>query len=155
MNCELMLTYDTPRSSANRKKESDGSKNASHDMGYLYDACDQISDFCHQQLLRKMWRKISWTDGRTDRRKTVYPPPPSGSRGIIKIYSEMHQESMKVTVMSRWLLYKGDHYDRFDCTYTIVLNIPHIFCTVQTKLTLEQFHGLISVLMHHYLKSEK
>jgi hypothetical protein len=27
-------------------------------MVYLYDACDQISDFCHQQLLRKMRRKI-------------------------------------------------------------------------------------------------
>jgi hypothetical protein len=60
-------------------------------MVYLYDACDQISDFCHQQLLRKMRRKISWTDGRTDGRtdgqmdrgKTVYPPPPSGSGGII------------------------------------------------------------------------
>ena len=50
-----------------------GPKNASHDMGYLYDACDQILDFCHQQLLRKMQRKISWTD----RGKTVYPPPPS------------------------------------------------------------------------------
>jgi hypothetical protein len=33
---------------ANRKYESDGSKNASHDMGYLYQACDQISDFCHR-----------------------------------------------------------------------------------------------------------
>ena len=43
---------------ANRKQESDGSKNASHDMGYLYEACDQISDFCHQQLLRKMRRKM-------------------------------------------------------------------------------------------------
>ena len=32
---------------------------------HLYEACDQISDFCHQQLLRKMRRKISWTDGRT------------------------------------------------------------------------------------------
>jgi len=42
MNCELMLTYDTP---ANRKFECDGSKN---DMGYLYEACDQISHFCHQ-----------------------------------------------------------------------------------------------------------
>ena len=30
------------------KQESDGSKNASHDMGYLYEACDQISDLCHQ-----------------------------------------------------------------------------------------------------------
>jgi hypothetical protein len=37
---------------------SDGSKNASHDMGYLYETCDQISDFCHQQLLRKMWLKM-------------------------------------------------------------------------------------------------
>ena len=43
------------------------------------------SDFCHQQLLRKMRRKISWTDGRTDRGKTVYPPPPSGSGGIIML----------------------------------------------------------------------
>jgi hypothetical protein len=43
-------------------------------MEYLYDTCDQISDFYHQQLLRK----ISWTD----RGKTVYPPPPLGSGGI-------------------------------------------------------------------------
>jgi hypothetical protein len=43
------------------------------------------SDFCHQQLLRKMRRKISWTDGRTDRGKTVYPPPPLGSGGIIML----------------------------------------------------------------------
>ena len=54
-------------------------------MVYLYDACDQISDFCHQQLLRKMQRKISWMDGQTDRGKTVYPPPPSGSGGIIHL----------------------------------------------------------------------
>jgi hypothetical protein len=51
-------------------------------MVYLYDACDQISDLCHQQLLRKMRRKISWTD----RGKTVYPPPPSGSVGITIIF---------------------------------------------------------------------
>jgi hypothetical protein len=47
-------------------KVSHSSKNATHNMVYLYDACDQISDFCHQQLLRKMRRKISWMDGRTD-----------------------------------------------------------------------------------------
>ena len=56
-------------------------------MGYLYEACDQISDFCYQQLMRKMRPKISWTDGRmdgqTDRGKTVYPPHNSGSGGII------------------------------------------------------------------------
>jgi hypothetical protein len=27
-------------------------------MAYLYEACDQISDSCHQQLLRKMRRKM-------------------------------------------------------------------------------------------------
>jgi hypothetical protein len=59
-------------------------------MVYLYDACDQISDFCHQQLLRKMWRKISWTDGRTDRGKTVYPPPHSGSGGIFIVVPFRH-----------------------------------------------------------------
>ena len=53
-------------------------------MVYLYDACDQISDFCHQQLLRKMRRKISWKDGQTDRGITVYPSPPSESGAIIK-----------------------------------------------------------------------
>jgi hypothetical protein len=37
-------------------------------MVYLYDAWDQISNFCHQQLLRKMRRQISWTDGRTEGR---------------------------------------------------------------------------------------
>jgi hypothetical protein len=40
-------------------EESDESKNATHNMLYLYDACDQISDFCHRQLLRKMRRKMS------------------------------------------------------------------------------------------------
>jgi hypothetical protein len=28
-------------------------------MGYLYEACDEISDFCHQYLLRKMRLKSS------------------------------------------------------------------------------------------------
>ena len=47
-----------PTKSANRKQESDGSKNASHNMAYLQEACDQISDSCHQQLPRKMRRKM-------------------------------------------------------------------------------------------------
>ena len=37
----------------------------------------------------------------------------------IKIYSKMHRESTKVTIMSRWPLYKGDRYDRFGCIYII------------------------------------
>ena len=50
---------------------SDGSKNASHNMAYLYESCDQISDFCQKYL---------GTDGRTDRGKTVYPS--SGGAGV-------------------------------------------------------------------------
>jgi hypothetical protein len=54
MNCELMLTYDTPALQQTGSRNLDGSKNASHDMACLYEACDQISDLCHQWLLRKM-----------------------------------------------------------------------------------------------------
>ena len=57
-------------------------------MVYLYDACDQISDFCHQQKNATKnildGRKDGKTDGQTNRGKTVYPPPPSGSGGIIR-----------------------------------------------------------------------
>ena len=48
MNCELILTYDTPALRQTGSRNLTGPKNASHDMGYLYEACDQISDFCHQ-----------------------------------------------------------------------------------------------------------
>jgi hypothetical protein len=59
MNCELMLTYDTPAYMFNvyknqvsrqtgRRNLTGPKKNASHNMAYLYEACDQISDFCHQ-----------------------------------------------------------------------------------------------------------
>ena len=82
--CIYVQCVQKPTKSANRKQESDESKNATHNMVYLYDACDQISDFCHQQLLRKMRRKISWTDGRTDRRKTVYPLPLRENKLYIK-----------------------------------------------------------------------
>ena len=69
--------YKKPTKSANRKSESDGSKNATHNMVYLYEACDQKSDFCHQQLLRK----ISWTDeGRTEVKQ--YTPLPLWGAGV-------------------------------------------------------------------------
>ena len=53
-------------------------------MVYQYDACDQISDFCRQQLLREMRRQISWTDGKTDRRTEVtqYTPLPLRGAGV-------------------------------------------------------------------------
>ena len=53
MSIYVQCVYKSTKST-NKKQGSDGSKNASHNMGYLYEACDQISDFCHQQLLRKM-----------------------------------------------------------------------------------------------------
>jgi hypothetical protein len=37
-----------------------------------------------------MRQKISWTDGQTDRGKTVYPPPPSGSGSIKKKHTRNH-----------------------------------------------------------------
>jgi hypothetical protein len=46
MNCELMLTYDTPALRQTGSRNLTGQKNASHDIGYLYEACEQISDFC-------------------------------------------------------------------------------------------------------------
>jgi hypothetical protein len=68
---ELLIDHCPFLLSPVRLSESDGSKNTTHNMVYLYNACDQISDFCHQQLLRKMRRKISWTDGSTNRRTEV------------------------------------------------------------------------------------
>ena len=63
-------------------------------MIYLYDACDQISDFCHQQLLRKMRRKISWTDGRTEVKQYI----PLG--GIIRLTQQVpHVEKELLTLL--------------------------------------------------------
>jgi hypothetical protein len=40
-------------------------------MGYLYETCDQISDFCYQVAEKNILE--GWTDRQTDRGKTVYP----------------------------------------------------------------------------------
>ena len=51
-------------------------------MGYLYETCDQISDFCLQVAEKNI------LEGRTDRQTEVkqYTPPPPfrGVRGIIR-----------------------------------------------------------------------
>ena len=44
-------------------------------MVYLYDTCDQISDFCYQVTEKNI------LDGRKDRGKTLYPPSPFGEWG--------------------------------------------------------------------------
>ena len=105
-------------------------------MAYPYEACDQISDFCHQKLLRKMRRKIPWTDGRTDRGKTVYLPPLRWSGGIITAFSltsqdkEYHLTSAIQTVENglrvfsrvkfdkrHFFLYTGNSYIYVDCQF--------------------------------------
>jgi hypothetical protein len=48
MNCELMLTYDTPALWQTGSRNLTGQKTLPTIWGYLYEACDQISDFCHQ-----------------------------------------------------------------------------------------------------------
>ena len=83
--CAYMFNvYKNQLSRQTGSRNFDGSKNATHNMVYLYDTHDQISDFCHQQLLRKMRRKISWTDGRTDRRTEVkqHTPLPLWGAGV-------------------------------------------------------------------------
>jgi hypothetical protein len=67
-----------------------------HSSSYLYEACDQISDSCHQQLLRKMRRKISWTDGRTEV-KQYTPLPLRGAKFIvfIFIYNSANKDSLQ------------------------------------------------------------
>jgi hypothetical protein len=66
---KCVYMFNVYKNQLSRQTESwnlTGPKNATHNIVYLYDTCDQISDFCHQQLLRKMRRKISWTDRRMD-----------------------------------------------------------------------------------------
>ena len=71
-------------------------------MVFLYDACDQISDFCHQQLQRKMRRKISWTDGRTEVKQ--YTPSPFGERG--------YNKRLQITESQNEGLDDGSHYNK-------------------------------------------
>ena len=80
-------------------------------MAYLYETCDQISDFCHQYLMRKMRRKIYWTDGRTE----VKQYTPSGERGYkydrryivrdIQVTRVKYNQytSCRLKVLAKWL----------------------------------------------------
>ena len=52
-------------------------------MGYLYETCDKIIRFLPSIVAEKNVTK-NILEGRTDIGKTVYPPPPSGSGGIIR-----------------------------------------------------------------------
>ena len=80
MNCELMLTYDTPALRQTGSRNLDGSENASHDMGthmklvtkYQISAINSYGEKCDEKYL-----------GRMDRGKTVYPLPLRGYNYIL------------------------------------------------------------------------
>ena len=65
MNCELMLTYDTPALRQTGSRNLTGPKT--------------LSTVTEKNAMKNI------LDGRKDRGKTVYPPPPSGSGGYDKI----------------------------------------------------------------------
>ena len=98
-------------------------------MVYLYDACDQISDFCHQQLLRKIRRKISWTE----RGKTVYPPPLSGSGGIMRNLVEGDISiQLQIICTSRG---RGKYFYTIQCMYLTNEKLLPNFLWLQCCLT--------------------
>ena len=127
--CIYVQCVQKPTKSANRKQESDGSKNANHNMVYLYDACDQISDFCHQQLLRKMRRKISWTDGRTEVKQ--YTLSPFGERGYNKGFYWLSQCHHK---------FYSHHHDLVDrCGISVSQMTTDMFPILSSFMTYHRF----------------
>ena len=46
----------------------------------------------------------------------------------------MRRESTKVTVMSRWPLYKGDRYDKFDCIYLTISKSFYYYSALVSNL---------------------
>ena len=88
MNCEIMLTYDTPALRQTGSRNLTGPKTLpticqtymKHVTKYQISAINSDWEKCDEKYLG---RTEGRTDGQTDRGKTVYPPPPSGSGGII------------------------------------------------------------------------
>ena len=80
MNCELMLTYDTPALRQTGSMNLTGPKTLPT-IWYTYMTIVTKYQISEKNVLKNILdgRKV----GQTDRGKTVYPPPPSGSGGII------------------------------------------------------------------------
>jgi hypothetical protein len=71
--CAYMLNvYKNQLSRQTGSRNLRGPKNATHNMVYLYDACDQISDSCHQITEKNATKNI--LDGRTEVKQ--YTPLP-------------------------------------------------------------------------------
>ena len=74
---------------------------------YQISAINSYWEKCDEKYLGR-------TDGRKDRGKTVYSPPPSGCGGIkrLNLYDIFYDRTRK-----RWPFNTGDHMGRFDCIY--------------------------------------
>ena len=48
LQVKWLVPYDTPALRQTGSRNLMGPKKLPTNMGYLYEACDQISDFCHQ-----------------------------------------------------------------------------------------------------------
>jgi hypothetical protein len=85
MNCELMLTYDTPALRQTGSRNLMGQKTLPTIWGTYMKLVTKYQIFAINSCWEKCDEKyLGRTEGRTDRGKTVCPPPPLGSRDIIK-----------------------------------------------------------------------
>ena len=113
-------------------------------MVYLYDACDQISDFCHQQLLRKMRRKISWTD----RGKTVYPPSPFGERGYKHNYLTLYLKQLYIGYL--YIISTKFWFKQYSNTTGVISSTRVLFSMTQLKCFYRKYSFLFNIYMFEF-----
>ena len=76
MNCELMLTYDTPALRQTGSRNVTGPKTLPTIWGTYMKLLTKNQISAIISCWEKCKEKYLGTDGRTDRGKTVYTPPP-------------------------------------------------------------------------------
>jgi hypothetical protein len=117
MNCELMLTYDTPALQQTGSRNLTGQKTLP--INSYWEKCDE--------------KYLGLTEGRTDRQtdrgKTVYPPPPSGIKYLSMIERIFIQQQVRDF---------QPHYDKnqflFDKMVTMYFLYNHIMTRTSFSL---------------------
>jgi hypothetical protein len=120
MNCELMLTYDTPAYMFNVHKNQlsrqTGSRNLTgpKTLPTIWHTYIKLVTKYQISAINSCWEKCDekylGTDGRTDRGKTIYPPTPLRWSGGINIQFTDNYRIMEVmkaetvlSLASQWL----------------------------------------------------